>query len=331
MNVQRLILFTLGSTSLLSQAACTYCGNTDFKATDETRGVTKWAFEQAMETEGVDAEDVSCGAVCEASFGEIASVSLSGDCSMDIDYALLESGDTGEDVDSGGDYYAEIGTVTCSAEGQYYCEGRRPIGFQGKECEYFAKSAHLEACSVIAFQQLMRQLEKWNAPQEFIERAKKAAEDEVRHAAQMRMLAWVYNEPVPSIEVDEIDEDNLLVAAIHNAMEGCIFETWATVEAQLKSEFAETEEMRRVYKGIARDEMEHAQLSWDLHFWFMSQLSEEEQEVVRIAQKEAIAQLASTAVERFEKIPYILGFQNVKNREDIVKRFVQQLVFAEAA
>ena len=53
---------------------------------------------------------------------------------MDIDYSLLEAeADSGEAGDSGaGDYYTEIGTVTCSGEGFYYCEGRRPLGFQRK-------------------------------------------------------------------------------------------------------------------------------------------------------------------------------------------------------
>ena len=69
MNVQRLILFTLGSTSLLSQSACigTRCGNNDFKLTNETQIVTKQSFEEAMEASGVErSEDVPCLAVCEA-------------------------------------------------------------------------------------------------------------------------------------------------------------------------------------------------------------------------------------------------------------------------
>ena len=329
MNVQRLILVTLGSTSLLSQSACfgTKCGNTEFEMTNETQTVTKGAFEEAMEMTGAAAEDVSCEAVCEVSFGGLASIVVSGDCSMDIDYSLLEAEeDSGEAVDSGGsNYYTEIGTVTCSAAGTYYCEGRRPLGFQEKDCEYFAKSAHLEACSVIAFQQLIRQLKQWNAPLEFIQQAEKAIRDEKRHAAQMRMLASRYNETVPALEIEDVDENDLLTAAIHNAMEGCIFETWAVVEAQLKSECAQTNEIRRIYAGIAKDEQEHAQLSWDLHYWFMSKLSKDEQEQVRAAQKKAIKQLAETAVARFDRIPSVLGLENVDNRTEIVTRFIQHL------
>ena len=330
MNVQRLILFTLGSSSLFSQAACigTTCGNTDFKITDETYSVTKWSFEQALEESGVEnPEEVPCLAVCDAAISIFGELYVSGDCSMDIDYAALEEEvDSGEATDSGAeDDEIEIGTVTCSGEGYHYCEGRRPLGFQEKDCDYFAKSAHLEACSVIAFQQLVRQLQNWNAPLEFVQRAEKAIRDEKRHAAQMRMLASRYNETIPPLEIEEVDESDILTAAIHNAMEGCIFETWAVVEAQLKAERAETTEIRRIYAGIANDEQEHAQLSWDLHSWFMSILSMEEQDQVRSAQKKAIQQLTETAVARFERIPSVLGLGTVDNRSEIVTRFVQQL------
>ena len=42
---------------------------------------------------------------------------------------------------------------------------------------------------------------------------------------------------------------------------------------------------------IAKDEIEHAQLSWDLHSWFCAQLSEGERRQVEIAQLDAIRQL----------------------------------------
>ena len=83
--------------------------------------------------------------------------------------------------------------------------------------------------------------------------------------------------------------------------------------------------MRRFYKGIARDEMKHAQLSWDLHAWFMSELLVEERSQVRTAQRKAISQLRSSAVERFSRMPFVLGLQNVQDRVVIVERFLKMM------
>ena len=183
--------------------------------------------------------------------------------------------------------------------------------------------AHLEASSVVAFQQLIVQFKKFRAPEEFVFRAKKAINDEKRHAAQIAMLARRYNQEVSNnIEVQEYSED-LFEIALHNALEGCIFETWAAVEAQIISQTAQTEEIRAIYAGIAKDETEHAQLSWDVHLWLMDKLSTEEKGKIRQAQKEALKGFQEKGKQLFENTPAILGLTFAS--EEIIERFTKQI------
>ena len=322
MKIERLILASLG---VLPLTAGTCCGNTAFEAKNQILDITQAQLQGAMEAEGSTAETVSCEALCSEAYMYTSSFSTD-ECSKDIDTTLVS--DSSADTAEAGDTAEQsqiVGTVTCSGSGAHYCEGRRPLGFQAQDSEYFAQSCYLEACSVIAFEQLVTQLQAWNAPQYFIERAKQALKDEVRHAAQMSMLAKRFDEEVPEIELEQEFAEDLFSVALHNATEGCVFETWAVLEAVLKSKYAQTKELRNIYAQIAKDEMEHAQFSWDLHFWLLERLSPAEKKQVQQAQREAIAKLERDALERFERLPAILGMANVLNRQEIIERFVQQV------
>lgn len=69
-------------------------------------------------------------------------------------------------------------------------------------------------------------------------------------------------------------DETLLSIAIHNAVEGCVSETWAAMMAQIQAERAETPELRALFSTIARDEITHGQLAWDLHAWLLEQLDD---------------------------------------------------------
>ena len=335
MNIQKLILFSIGP-SLLT--GCVFGGtkcpdSEEFE--NETTEVTADNVTWTMAQEGVEnVADVACEDICYTVNGATALADFSvTDCSLDIDATYFadtevqgssDTGATSTDETGGEIDDSVVGTVTCTGTRQYMCEGRRPLGLVERDCQYFAKAAFLEASSVIAFQELHRQLRSWDAPVDFLERIASAAKDEIRHATQMKMLAKRYNQPVPPILLSESPED-LYTVAMHNAIEGCIHETWAALEATLKANHAKTTEMRSIYTKIAQDEIKHAQLSWDLHAWFLTKLSPSQAKQIEKAQKAALLSLNESIIERLNEAPEILGLSTVSNPKGILQRFKSKL------
>ena len=76
---------------------------------------------------------------------------------------------------------------------------------------------------------------------------------------------------------------------MHNALTGCIGETWSAVLLRYQAEHAP--KYNGVFKRIAKDETSHAEFSWTLHEWLMSQLMEDEQEKVTRAMREILSSL----------------------------------------
>ena len=77
--------------------------------------------------------------------------------------------------------------------------------------------------------------------------------------------------------------------AIHNALTGCIGETWSAVLLRYQAEHAP--KYNGVFKRIAKDETSHAEFSWALHDWLMLKLTEGEQEEVIQAMREMLSNL----------------------------------------
>ena len=138
-------------------------------------------------------------------------------------------------------------------------------------------------------------------------------------------LAHRKGQQIPTITVND-NSDDLFTVALHNATEGCIFETWAALEAGLKAQHASTEELKEIYASIANDEVRHAQLAWDLHSWLMEQLSLEQRQQIYKAQRAAIAKLQETAIAQLQATPTELGLHNLSDPGSIVERFVQKIV-----
>jgi hypothetical protein len=85
----------------------------------------------------------------------------------------------------------------------------------------------------------------------------------------------------------------LLALALENAHEGCVRETWGAACAVAQSLRATDLEVRRAMRAIARDELRHAMLSWDLADWLASRLTPAERTQVEEHQAQALAELES--------------------------------------
>jgi hypothetical protein len=194
----------------------------------------------------------------------------------------------------------EIGRVRVSEVAHDYgcpIAGRKPEGLvpalPGGDCVggYFAKMAHLEAASVLAFAHMVEELEAHGAPAELCARARAAIADEERHAACIGVLAAQHGSSVPRVEVSPMRIRSLLEMAIDNRREGCVRETFGALVAHYQAETSTERTVRDAMKSIATDETNHAALSWDLDAWFATRLDETERALVEAAGREALLAL----------------------------------------
>jgi tRNA isopentenyl-2-thiomethyl-A-37 hydroxylase MiaE len=206
----------------------------------------------------------------------------------------------------------EVGSVQCEGTGyEYFCEGRRPLGHcdpddpasRGRSlAAYLARCAHLEAASVVAFEELAEVLARAGAPQELIDRCNRAAADERRHAARVGAQARRRGATPPAV-ASRGPRPTLAALAIDNAREGCVLETWSALRAAWLADHADDPELRALYAEIAGDEAAHAQLSWDLHTWLCDQVDPEARADAALARQRALAELPRLAAQQASASP----------------------------
>ncbi len=134
----------------------------------------------------------------------------------------------------------------------------------------WAARAEDEARSVHAFDALCPVLEAHDAPAGLIERVRRAAADEARHAVLAARLAGCPTPTPARIEpLSDVDPGSItarLDLARESFVDGCIGEAFAA--AVLSEESRRTGEPMGA--AIAADEAEHAVLAWDLLAWCLS-------------------------------------------------------------
>ena len=112
---------------------------------------------------------------------------------------------------------------------------------------------------------------------------------------------------------------------MHNAIEGCVHESFAALMAALRARRASDPRLRRVFAKIAVDETRHGQLAWDLHAWLRGQLSEDQARAVESAQHRALARLPDRARALQSALPDLLGGLSGDHADRIARAFVERL------
>jgi hypothetical protein len=204
------------------------------------------------------------------------------------------------------------GSLSCTATTTFYpphqarCEGRRPLGWQADDSpiasvqQQLDSTAVMELVSITAFLELAVQLEARGAPLELVARCRAAARDERRHVELLVSLGA--DRPSTTVE-PAAAMTSLLEIALHNAVEGCVNETWAALRVRHQAEHAPLPSMRSALRRIAVDEARHAQLAWELHDWFVGVLEPTHAREVEAARARALAQLESTASQQALMVP----------------------------
>jgi hypothetical protein len=235
-------------------------------------------------------------------------------CSLPGDYlsAFAASNGSASDVQDGGvpgdfecptNVASEL-TLSCSRHETRGTEhdgcavaGRRPQGLVpaqrcGQEvADYLARCAHLEAASVLAFEELARDLTRLGAPAQLVAACLRAACQEVAHARTVRELARTRGAEPPAVQLRERGLPSLLELALHNAAEGVVRESYGALQAIVSGRAAKAADIRLAMAGIASDEAEHAALARQIAAWLHTRLSAEELLQVSRARDAAIAEL----------------------------------------
>ena len=242
----------------------------------------------------------------------------------------------------GGQYPTPSTLLSCDVEytalnSPYTCPrpvpGRMPNGLHVKNGpvatqssvnvlgQYLADMTAMETAAITAFSNLSLELEANDAPSELIARARQAVLEEARHSEMAALLAASFDAEMPEVCVDDFCLRSLYEIALENAVEGCVNETFAAACGLWQSEYAQLDVFRKVIGHITEEEMGHAALSWEIHQWIMPQLSEVQQEQIRVAQSEAVENLVSDFKQ--ESNPALQQAFGLPTKDDAARLFTQ--------
>jgi hypothetical protein len=140
-----------------------------------------------------------------------------------------------------------------------------------KLLEGWLADARLEHASVAAFARLTLELLALGAPPDLIEGSQRASLDEIEHARDCFALASAYaGAPIGpgglALE-GALEQSSLVELAVRTVHEGCVGETIAALVASAALRGATDPAVRAALRRIARDEAQHAELSWRVVAW----------------------------------------------------------------
>lgn len=212
------------------------------------------------------------------------------------------------------------------------CIGRRPEGLASWRSDaetacarWLAEVAYLEAASVQSFARLAAELTSFGAPVELVAKARRAQADEVRHAARMGMLAERAGAELRAPAPVDFAARSLLSFACENAVEGCVLETFGALVGMHQASTAEDLRVREAMRFIARDEVRHGELAWEIDAWLRSELTAGEQREVDRARAEAAARLTEEPDRVDPALARRLGLPTGDVRRSMAKRFAAEL------
>ena len=214
--------------------------------------------------------------------------------------------------------------------------GRRPEGFELAGAVerneratplgcYFAEAAELEAASVPAFLRMADELTRHGAPVELVKRARAAARDEIRHAVTMKALARRFGAEPSEPVVPEFGTRGLFEIALENAVEGCVHETFAALQATFQARHAKDARIRKVMRRIAEDETRHGALAWSVAEWIEPMLSDAERDRVQNARISAAESMLASSAEPHADVVHVAGAPTVAQAAQLLQAVSSEL------
>lgn len=241
----------------------------------------------------------------------------------------------------GNDSWDSCTLITIETEGYtgpgILCEGTRcfPQGMgrqparatpraQARE-PYAAMAAAAEAASVIAFEDLARDLGHHHAPT-LASWARRAAHDELEHAAAMGALALAAGALPSGFSLSSRGPLTLEQLALENAREGLVTEGAGARVLAHQARHAQSERARALLGRVARDEADHYKLSLAIHRWARRELDLQARRRVDDAARAALDALsAPPSIEATPAERAALGLPDDAALATIHARFAAQL------
>lgn len=135
----------------------------------------------------------------------------------------------------------------------------------------WARVGQMEHASVAAFARFTLQLLQHGAPAELVERATRAATDEIRHARLAFAIAsrcrGTRVGPGPLDVEHSLDRSSLVDVVRLVVREGCIGETVAALQVSEAAAVVTSPGLREQLSQVATEEAEHAELAWRFVRW----------------------------------------------------------------
>lgn len=136
------------------------------------------------------------------------------------------------------------------------------------------KAAIAEWASIPAFEDLVCQLVACNAPKNLVKRAKKAMDDELKHTILCAEIASKHlGEQVVLPEIHEAKRkpaygaEGLIRLALESWFDGCLNEGLAAEKLKHRLQKESDSDAQNALLQIIPEELEHAQLAWDVIVW----------------------------------------------------------------
>jgi hypothetical protein len=155
--------------------------------------------------------------------------------------------------------------------------GPAPPDRQTRAMQAWAARASAEWASAPAFCELGAQLLACGAPPALADRARAAAEDEVRHAVVAGAVTAELGGQTVSLEPPALDRrpavrgaPGLARLAVESWLDGCLGEGTAAASLAAEAEAARWPGLREAQSTVAADEARHAELAWDVLGWTLS-------------------------------------------------------------
>jgi hypothetical protein len=152
--------------------------------------------------------------------------------------------------------------------------GRRPSGLLSPIIEadstlgaYFARMAHEEAASILAFGRMGEELGRHGAPASLRRAALRCARDEARHARVMTRRARASGARSTRPRIRRAQRRSLEAFARENAVEGCVKEAFGALVLAWQASHAADVELRATFARVAADEARHAAFAWTVARW----------------------------------------------------------------
>jgi hypothetical protein len=205
--------------------------------------------------------------------------------------------------------------------------GRRPAGFAVPEpggaarsiVDYLTELAMLEAASIAEFATLRDELRAHGAPRALVDGADRARRDEIDHARVTQRLARSFGGRPGSVAVEPRPQRSIEELALHNAVEGCVRETFGALSATWQARHASHSEIARALARIADDETRHAAFSWELAAWLESRLDAPARGRVAAARAEGFAELSrGQEIAPHDEVTMLAGVPDVATAQHLL-------------